>query len=137
MNKPEVGVGVILRDNDRVLLGKRKNSHGDQTWGFPGGHLDFGESPIECAARELLEETGLVASDFRVGPYTNDLFPSQGKHYVTLFVIATFQGGTPDLREPEKCFEWRWFPWNALPSPLFLPIQHLIEQGFNLSTNNE
>jgi 8-oxo-dGTP diphosphatase len=132
MNQPKVGVGVILCDNQQVLLGRRHGSHGADTWCFPGGHLEFGESPIDCAKRELLEETGLAASQFQPGPYTNDVFEKEERHYITLFVLAQYVGGIPELREPSKCAEWRWFDWNKLPSPLFLPIQNLIRSGFSL-----
>ncbi|MBN8550254.1 MAG: NUDIX domain-containing protein [Deltaproteobacteria bacterium] len=130
MNIPRIGVGVILKDGNKVLLGLRKNSHGPGTWSFPGGHLEFGESIIECAARELREETGLSSTVLHAGPYTNDLFAAEGKHYVTLFVEAQYQGGTIEVKEPNKCECWEWFEWQALPSPLFLPIQNLISQGY-------
>ena len=57
--RPLIGVAVIVTKDDRVLLGKRKNSHGADTWAFPGGHLEFNESIADCAAREVFEETGL------------------------------------------------------------------------------
>lgn len=132
MSTPKVGIGVILRKGDQVLLGLRKSSHGVDTWGFPGGHLEFGESVFDCAARELREETGLQSTAFKQGPYTNDIFSSEEKHYVTLFVIAEYQGGTPQVLEKDKCAGWEWFSWDKLPSPLFLPIQNLIKQGFRL-----
>lgn len=56
-NRPKVGVGVIVIKNNKVLLGKRKNSHGQGTWCFPGGHLEFNESWKNCAIRETKEET--------------------------------------------------------------------------------
>ena len=46
-----VGVGVIIRKNDQVLLGERKGAHGEGTWAFPGGHLEFGETLVECSLR--------------------------------------------------------------------------------------
>ena len=57
--RPSVGVGVIIRNGDHLLLMKRQNSHGDGTWSMPGGHLEYGESPQECAIREAEEEVGL------------------------------------------------------------------------------
>lgn len=51
--RPKVGLSVIIRRKSKVLLGKRKNSHGAGTWCFPGGHLEYKES-----LRELKEETG-------------------------------------------------------------------------------
>ena len=54
---PRIGVGVIAENSDGLmLLGKRKNAHGEGDWEPPGGHLEFGETPIECAIRELKEE---------------------------------------------------------------------------------
>lgn len=123
---------MIVRDGMRVLLGLRRGSHGQNTWGFVGGNLEFGESPLECAARELHEETGLSTDSFEVGPFTNDLFEAEERHYVTIFIVARYRGGEVQLREPDKCIEWRWFEWDALPSPLFLPIRNLLGQGFEL-----
>jgi len=57
--KPKVGVGIIVIKDNKVLLGKRKNSHGEGSWCFPGGHLEFNESLENCAKREVLEETGI------------------------------------------------------------------------------
>ena len=62
LEKPKVGVAVIVVKDNQVLMGKRIGSHGENTWAFPGGHLEFGETPEECATRELFEETGLKAT---------------------------------------------------------------------------
>ena len=119
---PRVGVGVgvgvfILQPSTdlpsstyacKFLLGKRLGSHGAGTWALPGGHLEYGESFEECAAREALEETGLVLDEASVEflTATNDVMafepspPStkrlrqggegdaRGKHYVTIFMTA-------------------------------------------------
>ena len=130
-NRPKVGVGVIVIKDDFVLLGKRKNSHGNNTWNFPGGHLEFNENIAECAKRETKEETNLEVSNLYYGPYTNDVFINENKHYVTAFVIAHTKKGSLKIMEPDKCEEWRWFKWNQLPETLFLPIKNLIEIGFS------
>ena len=129
--RPKVGVGVIIRKGDHVLLGKRKGSHGEGCWQFPGGHLEFGEDPIACAKREILEEIGPVhLSNIRTVTFTNDIFEEHGKHYITLFVMGDFVEGEPHVMEPEKCDCWEWHPWENLPRPLFLPIENLLKQGF-------
>ncbi|EXJ83525.1 hypothetical protein A1O1_07148 [Capronia coronata CBS 617.96] len=61
----------------KFLLGMRLGSHGADTWALPGGHLEFNETFEECAAREVLEETGLVLDpeSLRFLTATNDLMP--------------------------------------------------------------
>ena len=126
----EVGVGVIVIRDGRVLLGKRKGSHGAGTWALPGGHLEFGESFDDCARRETQEETGLRLTAITQGPFTNDIMAAEGKHYVTVFVQASPEDGEPEVREPEKCECWAWFKWSDLPQDLFLPLANLVGQGF-------
>jgi mutator protein MutT len=126
--RPKVGIGVIVADGSRVLMGKRKNAHGNGTWGFPGGHLEFGESPEECAARELLEETGLKALSIKQGHWSNDVIEGS-KHYVTLFMIVDRFEGSVQLKEPEKCEGWEWCEWESLPEPLFPPVVTLKSQN--------
>lgn len=124
---PQVGVGVIVIRDKKVLLGKRKGAHGEGSWCFPGGHLELNESPEDCARREVLEETGIAIRDLRRGPFTNDIFADEKKHYVTLFVIADYDSGQVKVLEPTKCEAWGWFGWDEFPEPLFLPIQNLRE----------
>ncbi|MDN3507868.1 MAG: NUDIX domain-containing protein, partial [Simkaniaceae bacterium] len=89
--------------------------------------LEFGETPLVCAARELEEETALCAEEMVEGPWTNDVFAKEGKHYVSLYVIVTKFSGTPIVTEPDKCRVWRWFSWDELPEPLFLSLKNLVE----------
>ena len=110
-----------------VLLGKRKGTHGAGDWAFPGGHLEFLETPYACASRELLEETGLKASRILSGPWTHDIF-DRDKHYITLFMFVTDFAGELKVLEPHKCENWEWFEWDHLPQPLFTSIQSLIKK---------
>lgn len=131
-HRPKVGLAVIIVRDKQVLLGQRKNAHGAGSWCFPGGHLEFGEEFIECAQREVQEETGLQLTNIKPAAFTNDIFTQEGKHYITLFFTAECDSGEPQLLEPDKCEGWAWFSWDNLPQPLFLPIQNLLKQGFVL-----
>ncbi|MBT4855960.1 NUDIX domain-containing protein [bacterium] len=125
---PRIGIGVIgYNSNNQILLGKRKNTHGEGDWAVPGGHLEFGETPIECAIRELKEETGLDLEDPQEIMFTNDFFDKEDKHYVTIFVQGFVQG-EPKLLEPNRCEKWDWFTLESLPSPLFKPFKSFVEK---------
>jgi 8-oxo-dGTP diphosphatase len=123
---PRVGVACIVERDGKVLLGKRKGAHAVGYWGFPGGHLEFGESVEACAKRELLEETGLISLSVRQGTWVENLMEEGQKHYITLFAYMDHWSGDPALLEPNKCEGWEWFSWDALPEPLFSPIVSLL-----------
>ena len=127
---PEVGIGICIVRANKVLLGKRKNSHGDGSWSFPGGHLEMNETWEECAEREVLEETNLVIRNPRFAGVTNDIFISDHQHYITIFMLAEYENGTVKVNEPDRCDEWKWFDWDNLPEPLFLPVRNLLKTGF-------
>lgn len=130
MNKEvRVGVAAVILREGRVLLGERIGSHGSHTWATPGGHLEMGESIEACAKRETFEETGLVIESFKKLTFTNDIFEKEGKHYVTLFVVGSCSSGEPQITEPDKCKQWKWFDLEELPEPLFLPLTNLLEES--------
>lgn len=128
--RPKIGLGVyILNEKQELLLLRRKGSHGTNTWCPPGGHLEFGESFEECAKKEAKEETNLDVSELELVDVTNDIFPEEGKHYVTLAMLARSWNGEPKIMEPEKCDKMGWFPLNALPSPLFIPVKNHFDSN--------
>jgi 8-oxo-dGTP diphosphatase len=129
--RPKVGVGVFVLKDGKFLMQKRKGKHGDGDWSLPGGHLEFGETPEECATREVLEETSVSISNIRRGPYTNDYFEAEGKHYITLFIISDYGSGEPAVKEPETTEELGWFDMSDMPEPKFLPLANLLKTGYD------
>ena len=130
MNTPRVGIGVlILNELNQLLLGQRLNSHGANSWGPVGGHLEFGETFEACAIREAKEEAGLIISSPEFIGASNDIFVNENKHYVSIFMRATIssQQKIQNL-EPHKTVEWKWFDFSNLPVPenLFLPLNNFI-----------
>lgn len=130
MDRPKVGVAVILIKDGKVLVGRRKNSHGDGTWCFAGGHMEGNESFEDTARREALEETGVKIKNIRFAAVTNDIFEKEGKHYITVFMVADYDSGEPKVMEPDRHETWNWFEWDDIPKPMFLPIENLIRQGY-------
>lgn len=128
-NFPRIGIGVaILNNQNQLLLGLRKSSFSGNVWGFPGGYLEFGEQLEKCAKREVLEEVNLVINNLKFLEVTNDIYPEQQKHYVTVIFTAKIKSGELKLMEPDKCIEWRWFDLTKLPFPLFQPIENLLKK---------
>ena len=124
---PRVGVGVIIIRDGQVLLLRRRNVHGAGSWSTPGGHLEFGESPEECAIREAKEETGVDIADVRFRAVTNDVFEAEGKHYITLWMEGGYAAGEAVVNAAYEMSEVGWFAWDELPAPLFLPLQNLLD----------
>jgi 8-oxo-dGTP diphosphatase len=129
-HRPRVGVAVLLRHDGKVLLGKRRGSHGEGTWALPGGHLEYQEGFETCVRREVLEETNLSVKNIHFGTITNDIFEHEDRHYVTVYMVCDYASGELRTMEPEKCEEWRWFGWDELPRPLFVPCENLLKTGF-------
>lgn len=127
---PKIGVGVFIFRNGKFLMGQRKGAHGADSWSVPGGHLEFGESPEETAAREVQEETGLKITNVRFGAVTNDVFTEEDKHYVTVWMISDWQSGEAQILEPDKFVSQKWITFDELPRGLFLPWQNLKQSQF-------
>ncbi len=117
LERPRVGIGVMILKRNQVLLGKRKGSHGVGEWSFPGGHLEYGESMRKGALREVKEECGLKIRNLNFQSVLN--VKKYNRHYVIVGFLAHWQSGEPKLLEPDRFEEWRWFGLNRLPRPIF------------------
>jgi len=128
MERPQIGVGVFIRNSmGEYLLGIRiSKTHGDGEWSLPGGHLEAGESFIDCCKRECREETGLEIDNIRLITATNDIFRQEDLHYVTLFFGADHVLGHVVNTEPEKCAGWEWKSLENLPEPAFYGIHDAV-----------
>ena len=74
INEPgyRLNVGLLVINNKgELLLCKRKNIN---SWQFPQGGIDFGESPLKAARRELYEEVGIKKEDVKLISSTNEWF---------------------------------------------------------------
>ncbi len=116
--RAKVGVGVFIIKGDKVLLGKRKNAHGANEYGGPGGHLEHGETIEQTALRETAEECGIKIRNLRM-LCVSDLLTYFPKHYLDIGFAAEWESGEPQVLEPHKLESWGWYDLDNLPKNLF------------------
>lgn len=129
----KIGLGIMIKNEDKVLLGHRCEKYGD-TGGiyepgsrtFPGGKQEYDETIFEGAIREVKEETNLDISNLEIFNATDDIQPN--KHYITIQIIANKCEGELKNLEPTKHSEWKWFDLNNLPENLYTPTKKFIEK---------
>lgn len=126
---PFVGTSAIVVRDGLVLMGRRRGGSGAGQWAFPGGAIDPGEAPEATAARELYEETGLVATAVTRADWTSVILPDAGTHWITLHHRVEADG-EPVRLEPDKVEGWSWVRWDQLPRPLFPPVTELLAMGW-------
>lgn len=124
--RPRVGIGVLVFKDGKLLLGKRRGSHGAGEYASPGGHLEHLESFADCAAREVREETGLEITNLRFLRVLNTISYAP-KHYIDLAFAADWVSGEPTARETDKIENWNWYALDALPAPLFATLPTALE----------
>ncbi|MFH1192279.1 MAG: NUDIX domain-containing protein [bacterium] len=115
---PKVGIGIFIIKDGKVLLTKRKGSHGEGEYAFPGGHLEYMESFEDCAKRETMEEAGIEIENIRFQLLAN-VKKYAPKHYVHIALFADWKSGEPKILEPDKCEGWGWYSLDNLPEPMF------------------
>ncbi len=96
-----ISCAVIVRRRKAILL-QFKTRYSQ--WEFPGGKLDGVETALECAARELEEETGLCMKEGRIIGYVD-----HGDKFGCVVVEANQFEGEATLREPDKQSAMGWF----------------------------
>ncbi|MES0880056.1 NUDIX hydrolase [Roseibium sp. SCP14] len=89
---PRVGVSVLCHRDGHALMVKRSKPPFKDHWSLPGGVVELGETLIEAAERELLEETGVTASLAAPVETFDSIQRDEDDKVVTHFVLTIFSG---------------------------------------------
>ena len=112
--KPAAAVAIV-NDKREILLLRRSDS---RNWTMPGGTLAFGESLVDCALREVREETGLdVAVTDVIGTYTDpnirvEYSDGEVRQEFTILFVGAVRGGSLVL--DEESTDYRWVPFDRV-----------------------
>ncbi|MGD8992116.1 MAG: NUDIX hydrolase [Desulfobacterales bacterium] len=90
----------MLNLTDIILIKQYRHAIRDFIWEIPAGTLDPGESPLSCAQRELIEETGYAAADWhQLGTITP--LPGCSDERIHIFLAWCLEAAEQDLDDDE------------------------------------
>ena len=128
----KIGIGVIVLDGNKILLGHRAKDRKDtggiyevDCWTIPGGKQQYSETFFDGAKREVKEETNLDIDELELLGAADDIQPD--RHYISMHIIANKYRGELKVMEPTKEDEWKWFDLDNLPEKIYSPSKKFIE----------
>lgn len=124
----EKSCGIIVFDNDKVLLIKHNGGH----ISFPKGHVEDGETSKETAIRETFEETGIEAKIISDDYYVNTYSPKENHMKDVLLFVGVKTGGKlkPQLEEVSLC---DFFPYEKAFDELTYDIdKRILKQAYEV-----
>ncbi|MBE7554651.1 MAG: NUDIX hydrolase [Anaerolineales bacterium] len=116
--------GVLVVDQNKLLLIRRAIEPFKGYWDIPGGFLEPGEHPEIGAVREILEETGLQVQLGELLGIFMDVYETTGDPTLNIFYTATVAGG--EARAGSDAAHLHWFDLDALPHQIAFKSAHKV-----------
>jgi len=114
--KHRIGVNIVCLDSENHILMLKHTFHPLVPWGLPGGWMDPGETPEQCALRELQEETGIANA---IISETLAFFRNSDPDHLNIIVMAHIDAKQPQITVDEvEILEGEWITPATVPSQL-------------------
>lgn len=121
--RPVLGAIAVVYHRGQVILIQRKTEPNMGWWGFPGGHVELGETAMQAASRELFEETSVIARPLDYLTNIDVLLRNEAgeiqKQYLLTAVLCAYESGTP-------------VPDDDAQQACWLPVDELENRGLEL-----
>lgn len=138
--RPQVAVGAVVFNNERVLLVRRGKPPAQGMWAIPGGSVELGETLQQAAEREIIEETGIT---IRAGApiFTFDVIEHDARdrvrfHYLIVDLTAEYVAGVP--RAGDDASQASWVSADeAERLPLNASTRRLLHEQFNFGGSRQ
>lgn len=120
-NSIEVIVRAIIIQNEEILLCVNPKT---KIYYLPGGHLEFGETIVDCLRREMREETGREIGDIEILTAIENFYAREGQslHEINILTKAKILGADLEsIRPLEPGVTYAWIPAHELPAVKILP----------------
>ncbi|MDY0389292.1 MAG: NUDIX hydrolase [Desulfobulbus oligotrophicus] len=134
-------IGVLFKE-ECVLLVRRKNPPDAGKWGFPGGKIEWGETIVDAAVREIFEETNVIAKARKIltavdcFDFGTHEIPKQ--HFILIAVLCDWISGEP--LAGDDAMETRWFSkaeYSQTDLALSLDVSEVIQLGQSVHASHE
>lgn len=102
--KPQLGAIAVVLHEGKFLMAERGKDPGRGLWGFPGGHVEFGETALVAAVRELVEETTVEAAATAYLTCVDVI--GQGHHYLIAAVSCRYISGQAKAMDDAADVKW-------------------------------
>lgn len=128
--KDYIGVGCgafILNEKNELLLQLRNKAPEKEYWSIPGGKLELFETFEEAVKREVKEEIGVEVQVIDLLGICDHIIKNEERHWVSPSFLCKIVRGEPQIMEPTKHLDMKWFPLDNLPEKITITTQDAVK----------
>lgn len=128
--KDYIGVGCgafIVNENNEILLQLRNKAPEKEYWSIPGGKVELFEEIEDAVKREVMEELGVKVEIIDLLGICNHIVKNENTHWMSPCFLCKIIEGVPEIREPSKHLELRWFKIENLPQKITITTRVALD----------